>query len=280
MASLDGGDPCGKSGTTYKKEALFSTCVGYQLAVVERRLGHNRYVVFDLNAGRPRNELIDMNVRGTTRTIYDKLRKRNVRAALWWCDKNRRVAKDLLAEADQLRSTDSLLGDGPRCLIRVVYENNATFAPKIPDEIRRIGQDPTGTYGVVIADPNGLHVPVRALGLVASAAQNLDVAVHLSASTHWWNYCDNGSNGPVRPVDSDGTLSSFTELFDTVSKRQWLMSETIGIGQGRGHHVLYGSNLSIPPLRLPGRLMNTITSREGREVLARVERRSFRERWV
>lgn len=260
----------GRSEATGPKEALISACVGWGLK--HMRPGDGRYCVFDLNAGEPTNHIGGRRYRGTTQTIYDKLESKSQRSVVWWVDKDKTVIPVLQSRAS---CNGHLFGGEPLILVHVVRADNAVFSPTIPDRISEIGAKASNTRGVIIADPNGLDVPLQGIRTALDRAPYLDVIIHIGSFKQVWSYWDRSTSDDFR--ETGEKVASFAQIFDTLRRASWLVSEPFRppSGQGRDHVVLYGSNLRyVPALEkwgLPA--MRRIDSPDGKSLLQRIERR-------
>ena len=247
------------------KESAFSTCVGWALRFAPRT---ETFCVFDLNAGPGENRRNGANCRGTPLLMIDKLKEAHQPAEIWLCDKRKTTIAELRPKVVQ---NDTLFGPSS-VQVHLVHADNAEFVRTIPGRILKSGLS-LGTCGVIIADPDGLDVPLAALAEIMPMLPRIDMAIHLCAFKQVWaDQRRNRQHGG--PFTLKRAVPSLSAIFAAIPKRSWLVSEPYGEGFTRGHLVMYGSNLKHLPNvdGKPGRPnMWRIDSDRGRQLRQAIE---------
>lgn len=196
------------------------------------------YYVFDLNCGCGENRTNGANCKGSPLLMSQALKDNQVPGKLFLCDKSPKALKNIgrVLEGDQLMlfREKSWVSHYP------IQEDNAVFAGRIPDIVRADGRTPSKVLGIIISDPNGLHVPVREIGRSVQECPLLDVMIHICGALRVWSYWKNHPSGKFSPTDR--TVRSFSEIFSIITKKNWLLSVPFRGNGGPDHHVLYGTN--------------------------------------
>lgn len=261
----------GQSSTTLQKEGLIATCLHWALKVNCPR----RYFVFDLNCGCGENRVNGANCLGTGPLVRNALREKGIEGSMWLCDVNRRSLK--LAEKRFFNPQRHLFESGSMrdgIMAAFVRIDNRRFVPTIPQRIRDAGASPQMAQGVIIADPNGLHVPLREIGICLKETPKLDVIIHI-CSLKQVSACKAKNPTDPRMNLAETVVRSCSEIFSTIPRNTWLISEPFRAHRGREHHVFYGSDMRWvkPIINLPGRPnMHRIDSPEGCAVIADADR--------
>jgi hypothetical protein len=252
----------GQSDFTIRKEATFATCLGWTLQRV-RSTSCRKYFAFDLNCGCGHNVLPEVITRGTSLLLYDHLKKRGINAELYCCD-SRKIAVEALKYKMHFGVAPNLFG-GIRPYF--ICGDNRDFAGTMLQRVKESGVGFKDAWGVVVADPNGLEVPISEIGRCISAAPKIDVFIHLSGFVQVWSYWkkhpeESKFRGTPRSV------KSIRSVLQAIPKTMWLISEIDRAG--RGHVLLFGSYwYDIPGIKdKPGRLnMYRIDSERGKELV-------------
>jgi hypothetical protein len=146
--------------------------------------------------------------------------------------------------------------------------DNKYFVPTIPQRIRENGFDPSTTHGIIIADPNGLKVPLSEISACATECPRLDIVIHLCNVKRVWA-CKR-KRPDIRQMNfTPNVIRSFSEIFRNIPNRSWLISKPF-----REHYLLFGSHLPWikPIIGLPGRTdMYWISSPEAKSVITEAE---------
>ena len=258
---------------TPQKEATFATCICDW--AFRAQLADSRVFVFDINAGRPYNQAEGKKISGTGPLARKALREYGVHSVHILVDRD---AENIVALREEFRESKVLPGFFPtacRHETRIFRGNNEKFVPTIPRLISSWGVDPARATGLVIADTNGLKIPIAALSTVFEQTPGMDALIHITYRTwpYWKAHEGDPSFPRFQPTGDGTTIESIDDVF-RLGRKHWLVTEPYG--PGRRHLLLYGSNNRLRPLTdCPGRLpLFLVESSEGREVL--VELRNLR----
>jgi hypothetical protein len=261
----------GQSNATVLKEVAFQTCIKFILARLTRRNVRD-YLVFDLNAGSGENRRNGANCLGTGPLCLRALKEYQRHGRIHLCDKNKRALdaahKRFFDPQGKLFEPSEYVAPG--IAVELHHSDNRQFLRSIPTIIRRAGYDLSRTYGVIISDDNGMHVPVAEIAACVSEARNIDVAIHLSGIKQYAAYVRKHPNDRWSRSRPD-TILRLDDIFQRIHRPHWLISEPFrnSRGTGRDHFVLFGSSVDLPPvIGMEGRVdMYTRDSAEGRALI-------------
>jgi hypothetical protein len=261
----------GQSAATIQKEVLIQTCLQWSLSVVKP----SRYFVFDLNCGCGENKNNGANCLGTGPLARNALQKRGIEGRMFLCDiskKNIESAKNhfFSPQGHLFESGNSVKG----IIASFICMDNERFVSTIPTRITESGVSTRFANGIIIADPNGIKVPIKEIGKVSTECPVLDVIIHLYGLKQ---VCACKLKHPYDPKMNLGpnVVRSCSQIFGFIRKRTWLVSEPFRGRHGRDHLILYGTNLyhDRASVILAGRPnLYRIDSPDGRAVIADMDR--------
>jgi hypothetical protein len=251
----------GQSEATDQKEFNFATCIGLSAWNAARH--SEEYWGTDLNCGPGENRDNGSNTVGSPILLKRAMNKRKLSGRIYCCDTNKDALNALKKHFFDPTSTRP---SGIQVFFKL--EHNRDFLSKIPEEIERAGQNPRTINGIIIADPNGLHVPLYEIGNVCQECPKFDVLIHLYGARQFFPLIRNRPGTKFNP--NPGTVSSLTEIFNVISTRDWIVTNAFRRGIGRDHMVLFGFHGRNKEIRgQPGREnMYSIDSKEGKRIIA------------
>lgn len=258
----------GQSSVTLKKEAAIQTCLALSLSITKP----TRFYVFDLNCGCGENRDNGANCRGTGPLIKRALQKRGIEGRMWLCDIRKKaliLAQRNFFNHSYLPFDEDIPMDG--IFAEFVRMDNREFVPTIPQKIRETKSDPFRAQGIIVADPDGLKVPLKEIADCLRECPRLDVAIHISNVRRvaaWLNKDDERKVGET-------VITRCREIFERIPRASWLVSEPFRPNRGAQHYVFYGTALSWfkPIIEMQGRPnMYRLDSPEGRAIVANADR--------
>jgi hypothetical protein len=152
-----------------------------------------------------------------------KLQKLRQPSSLWWVDKNKQVITDLQKAARSI-SAPSLFHNEPLILCTIVKADNRVFAPTIPRRLEESSMTPARARGVIIADDNGMDVPLDGIRQVAAR------------SGQCANRSPQGSDGRVEIRDLAASRSAFKRQRRGTCLMRGLRSRS-PLGDGEVTHI-------------------------------------------
>lgn len=258
----------GQSQATLWKEVLISTCVGWSL----KQLGSfpGPYFVFDLNCGSGENRRNGANAKGTPLIMKGQFEKRAMSAKMYFCDKSRKALK-LLERHFECGQLDLFQFQKFNITPFFIRSNNRLFVPTIPERIREAGVNPRMAHGVIIADPNGIEIPLKEIAACLWECPRLDVLIHLGHAPQCFAQFRKNPDFPIARKRPE-TIGSIRQIFNMIP-RTWLLTAPFRKG-GDDHIVLFGSHRPwVPEIKnkpfMPD--MISVKSAEGQRIVASID---------
>jgi hypothetical protein len=254
----------GQSKATLIKEALFATCLAWELK--QLATSPRPYFGFDLNCGSGENRRNGANVIGTPLILKRHIEKHKSGGYIFLCDKSRRAVE---AAKKHFISAQLELFRKSNVRASFIRSDNRKFVLSIPQRIREAGENPRTSHGIIIADPNGIDVPFMEIAACLLECPHLAVLIHLAHAKQIWTYWRNRPDAKSFAPKPE-TPRNIRQILNTIS-RTWLLTAPWRVNRGDDHIVLFGSHrVWVPEIRnLRGRRdMISLRSEEGRRIVA------------
>lgn len=245
------------------KEGVFSTCIGFSLANQRAKF----FWLFDLNAGPGINRDNGQNIGSSSTNALKKFRQRDQHGAIYACEIKNGLAAQLRQNLEptqpylfpELEPISWEPGRSGNIHVRVFNEDNEELIKKIPTLIREKEGDPKLAQGAIVADPNGLAIPVIQLGDLLQQCPKLDLLVHFSSLERLNGFRQNHPDHPMAQA-----VNSIKSIDEILYLKRYSQIAKLG-GQ---HYVCFLSSIPLETYKQGGLpTLYSTRSSEGREII-------------